>query len=153
MTSNAGASTINKPKVIGFAKNSYSENNEYEKMKENIMAELKHTFRPEFLNRIDEIIVFHKLQKEDLTKIVDIMLEALSEKLKEQDITISFSEEAKKYLTKEGFDEEFGARPLRRAITKTIEDKLSEEILKENVKKGDNIEVSVLEDELKFNRV
>jgi len=152
MTSNAGASAIRKQKTIGFSQNANEANNEHEKMKENIMEELKRSFRPEFLNRIDDIIVFHSLAEEDLLEIVGLMLNSVSERLKEKEINIKFDEESKKYLAKEGFDLTYGARPLRRAITKTVEDKLSEEILKGNVKQGDSLIVTVEENELKFNK-
>ena len=152
MTSNAGASAIRKQKTIGFSQNANEANNEHEKMKENIMEELKRSFRPEFLNRIDDIIVFHSLAEEDLLEIVGLMLNSVSERLKEKEINIKFDEESKKYLAKEGFDPTYGARPLRRAITKTVEDKLSEEILKGNVKQGDSLIVTVEENELKFNK-
>ncbi|ARC83650.1 istB-like ATP binding family protein [Clostridium argentinense CDC 2741] len=152
MTSNAGASTIRKQKTIGFSQSVNEANNEHEKMKENIMEELKRSFRPEFLNRIDDIIVFHSLAEEDLLEIVGLMLNSVSERLKEKEINIKFDEESKKYLAKEGFDPTYGARPLRRAITKTVEDKLSEEILKGNVKQGDSLIVTVEENELKFNK-
>ncbi|MPM92098.1 Negative regulator of genetic competence ClpC/MecB [bioreactor metagenome] len=152
MTSNAGASTIKKQKSIGFAQSKDEVRNEYEKMKESVMEDIKHTFRPEFLNRIDDIIVFHKLEEKDLVQIVSLMLNSVSERLKDQEINISFTEESKNHLAKEGYDLNYGARPLRRAITKTIEDKLSEEILRGNVKHGDNVEVTMENGELKFNR-
>ncbi|WP_291578372.1 ATP-dependent Clp protease ATP-binding subunit [Clostridium sp. UBA6640] len=152
MTSNAGASAIKKQKTIGFSQGANEVNNEHEKMKENIMEELKRSFRPEFLNRIDDIIVFHSLAEEDLLEIVGLMLNSVSERLKEKEINIKFDEESKKYLAKEGFDLTYGARPLRRAITKTVEDKLSEEILRGNVKQGDSLIVTVEEKELKFDK-
>lgn len=151
MTSNVGANTIKKQKSLGFAPVSEKEKeNEYEKMKDNIMEELRRSFRPEFLNRIDDIIVFHQLEEKDLSQIVKLMLEAVSKRLKEQDIYISFNEDAEKLLTKEGFDTEYGARPLRRAITKTVEDKLSEEILRGNAKRGDKIAVTAQDGKLLF---
>ncbi|MDV3426326.1 MAG: ATP-dependent Clp protease ATP-binding subunit [Bacillota bacterium] len=151
MTSNVGANTIKKQKSLGFAPVSEKEKeNEYEKMKDNIMEELRRSFRPEFLNRIDDIIVFHQLEEKDLSQIVKLMLEAVSKRLKEQDIYISFNEDAEKLLTKEGFDPEYGARPLRRAITKTVEDKLSEEILRGNAKRGDKITVTTEDGKLLF---
>ena len=154
MTSNAGAATIKKQKALGFAAASEKESeNQYEKMKDNVMEELKRSFRPEFLNRIDDIIVFHALEEKDLRKIVTLMLKSVSERLKEQDISISFDENAEKQLAKEGFDQVYGARPLRRAITKAVEDKLSEEILRGNVKKEDNILVTVDNNELVFKKI
>jgi len=154
MTSNAGAATIRKQKSLGFAAASEKESeNQYEKMKDNVMEELKRSFRPEFLNRIDDIIVFHALEEKDLRKIVTLMLKSVSERLNEQDISIAFDENAEKYLAKEGFDQVYGARPLRRAITKAVEDKLSEEILRGNVKKEDNILVTVDNNELVFKKI
>lgn len=149
MTSNAGASTIRKQKSLGFAISKDS-SSEYEKMKDNIMEELKRSFRPEFLNRIDDIIVFHSLEEKDLVKIVRLMLEAVANRLKEQNINLDFDKDSEKLLAKEGVDTIYGARPLRRAITKTVEDRLSEEILKGNVKRGDNVLVTVEEEKLVF---
>lgn len=154
MTSNVGASTIKKQKTVGFATSSDKEREDaYEKMKDNIMEELKHSFRPEFLNRIDDIIVFHQLEEEDLKAIVRLMLNTVTNRMKENDINISFEEDAEKLLTKEGFDPTYGARPLRRAITKIVEDKLSEEMLRGNVKAGDEVVVKTEDNELKFTRV
>ncbi|EDK32251.1 ATP-dependent Clp protease ATP-binding subunit [Clostridium kluyveri] len=154
MTSNVGVSTIKKQKSMGFTIVSDNEKqDEYDKMKDNIMEELKTSFRPEFLNRIDDIIVFHQLQEDDLKQIVKIMLNDVSMRLKEKDIDINFNEKAQELLAKEGFDITYGARPLRRAITKTVEDKLSEEMLKGNVKRGDKVEVAVQGEELTFNKV
>jgi ATP-dependent Clp protease ATP-binding subunit ClpC len=153
MTSNVGATTIKKQKTLGFA--AYSEKeaeNEYEKMKENVMDELKRSFRPEFLNRIDDIIVFHQLAEGDLKYIVKLMLKTVAERIKEQDIELIFDEGSEDYLAKEGFDLTYGARPLRRAITKAVEDRLSEEILKGNIKKGDKVKVTALENGLSFTK-
>ncbi|MTK10975.1 MAG: ATP-dependent Clp protease ATP-binding subunit [Clostridiaceae bacterium] len=153
MTSNVGASTIKKQKSMGFAFGDEGViQNEYEKMKENIMEELRRSFRPEFLNRIDDIIVFHQLQEEDLKQIVKLMLDTVSERLREQEIDINFTGESEELLAKEGFDLTYGARPLRRAITKIVEDKLSEEMLKGSVKKGDKVVVSVKDGQLEFNK-
>lgn len=152
MTSNAGASTINKQKTMGFAVNSKNNEDEYEKMKNNIMEELKHSFRPEFLNRIDDIIVFHQLQQNDINEIVKLMLNSVSSRLKSQNIYISFNENAEDLLAKEGFDITYGARPLRRAITKIVEDKLSEEILRGNIKIGDTIQGTVEDNKLVFTK-
>lgn len=154
MTSNVGASTIKKQKSMGFAFGDEGvKQNEYEKMKENVMEELRRSFRPEFLNRIDDIIVFHQLQEEDLKQIVKLMLDTVSERLREQEIDINFTGESEELLAKEGFDLTYGARPLRRAITKTVEDKLSEEMLKGSVKKGDKVVVSVKDGQLEFDKV
>ncbi|AND86155.1 AAA domain-containing protein [Clostridium tyrobutyricum] len=154
MTSNVGASTIKKQKYMGFSlDDGDTSKTDYDNMKENIMEELKNSFRPEFLNRIDDIIVFRKLRKEDLNEIVRLMLKEVSTRLESQGIQIGFTEEAENSLAKEGFDITYGARPLRRIITKTVEDKLSEEMLKGNVKKGDKVEVSANEGKLEFNKV
>lgn len=154
MTSNAGASTIRKQKTMGFAiDNEKQRENEYEKMKDNIMEELKRSFRPEFLNRIDDIIVFHQLEEKDLIKIVALMLKSVGDRLKEQGISIEFDEEAEKFLVKEGFDTTYGARPLRRAITKAVEDKLSEEILKGNVKPSHKVLVTLKDNNLDFKSI
>ncbi|PJI08810.1 MULTISPECIES: ATP-dependent Clp protease ATP-binding subunit [Clostridium] len=153
MTSNVGASTIRKQKTLGFETEKNEKKQEYDKMKDNIIEELKNSFRPEFLNRIDEIVVFHKLQEKDLREIVKIMLKSVQARLREQNIKINFTENAEKFLAEKGFDEAYGARPLRRTITKTVEDKLSEEILKGTISKNDNIFVDVDENkELKFTK-
>lgn len=114
------------------------------------MVELKRSFRPEFLNRIDDIIVFHTLNQEDLKEIVKLMLEEVSGRLKNREVYIEFDEKAEKLLSSKGFDSAYGARPLRRTITKTVEDKLSEEILKGIIKKGDHVKATVKDDELVF---
>ena len=152
MTSNVGAHTIKKQKIMGFNTQENKET-DYEKMKENIMEELKKSFRPEFLNRIDDTIVFHKLSEEDMGSIVDIMLKAIGGRLKESNIELEFNENCKKYLLGKGTDVDYGARPLRRILTKEIEDKLSEELLKGKISIGDRLLVSVGEDELIFSEV
>lgn len=151
MTSNVGASTIKKQKTLGFATDSSNEEkNEYEKMKENVMTELKRTFRPEFLNRIDEIIVFHSLNKEHIKQIVSLMINGLSKRLDEMNIHIQVDEKAMELLADAGFDPMYGARPLQREIRRKIEDRLSEELLKGTIKKSDTIKVTVNDKELIF---
>ena len=150
MTSNVGASTLKKQKSVGFAIKANEANSEYEKMKENIMEELKISFKPEFLNRIDDIIVFHSLEQDDLYKIVELMLEVVKNRLKDLEISISFDDETKKHLAMAGLNTSYGARPLRREITKVVEDKLSEEILKGNINKGDDVTVLMKNSELVF---
>jgi ATP-dependent Clp protease ATP-binding subunit ClpC len=150
MTSNVGASTLKKQKALGFDIRGEQANSAYEKMKENIMEELKHSFNPEFLNRIDDIIVFHSLEQEHLYKIVELMLKVLKDRLKEHEISINFDEETKNHLAKAGLNTVYGARPLRREITKLVEDKLSEEMLKGTINKGDNIIVTMKNGELIF---
>jgi ATP-dependent Clp protease ATP-binding subunit ClpC len=151
MTSNVGANTIKKQKSLGFMTSSTSEEvSEYEKMKENVMGQLKETFRPEFLNRIDEIIVFHSLSKENIKKIVSLMINNLSNRLEQLSIKIEIDEKAKDLLADAGFDTIYGARPLQREIRRKIEDKLSEELLKGTVKKSDIIKISADDKELVF---
>ena len=146
MTSNVGAHTIKKQKILGFAASQGdSAHNEYEKMKENIMDELRRTFRPEFLNRIDDIIVFHGLEREDIGKIVDLMLVDLKRRLKALEIDLEISEEAKNYIADKGFDPQFGARPLKREIQKTVENQLSEELLRGSVKAGSTVLVDLFD--------
>ncbi|MPM21138.1 Negative regulator of genetic competence ClpC/MecB [bioreactor metagenome] len=151
MTSNVGASTIKKQRTLGFASNSSNEEkDEYEKMKENVMAELKQTFRPEFLNRIDEIIVFHSLSKDNIKQIVSLMIDNLSKRLEQLNIKIELDEKAKEFLAEAGFDPVYGARPLQREIRRKIEDRLSEELLKGSVQKSDTIKISAENNELIF---
>ncbi|MEJ8555199.1 ATP-dependent Clp protease ATP-binding subunit [Tepidibacter sp. Z1-5] len=142
MTSNVGAHNIYNQKTLGFEKHLESEEiqkNEYEKMKENVMKELRLKFKPEFLNRIDEIIVFHSLNQEHIDEIVKLMIKNLQERLKSMDINLELEDCAVKLIAKEGFNKEYGARPLKRSIQKLLEDNISEEILKGNINKGDDI--------------
>lgn len=150
MTSNVGAHTIRKQKTLGFATQSNEARDAYNKMKDNIMEELRKTFRPEFLNRIDEVIVFHQLKESDLKQIIRIMLNSLSKRLEKLEIYVDFSENAKEFLARKGFDIEYGARPLRRAIQKEVEDQLSEEMLKGNVKTGDHVLIDERDQKLVF---
>ena len=153
MTSNVGASTIKKQKTLGFSmEGAKKAESEYEKMKENIMEELKRSFKPEFLNRIDDIIVFHSLEEKDLQQIIRLMLKSVIERMKEQEINLEFDDEAEKMLAKEGADLTYGARPLRRTITKVVEDQISEAILKGEVIKGDSIKAVVEDGKLLFKK-
>ncbi len=153
MTSNVGAHTIRKQKTLGFAPVQDTFNSEYEKMKENVLEELKKTFRPEFLNRVDEVIVFHALEDEHLRKIVPIMLDRTIKRLKEKDIHLTISDAAKDFMVKQGFDPIYGARPLRRAIQRTVEDNLSEEMLAGRIKVGDKVLIDVENDKLIFKKL
>ena len=150
MTSNVGAHTIRKQKTLGFVTQSNEARDAYKKMKDNIIEELRRTFRPEFLNRIDEVIVFHQLKESDLKQIIGIMLNSLSKRLEKLDIHVEFSENAKDFLARKGFDIEYGARPLRRAIQKEVEDQLSEEMLRGNVKTGDHVLIDEKDQKLAF---
>ncbi|WP_249872518.1 ATP-dependent protease ATP-binding subunit ClpC [Oceanobacillus saliphilus] len=141
MTSNVGASELKRNKYVGF--NMGDEKQEYKDMKSKVMEELKKAFRPEFLNRIDETIVFHSLEKKHMKDIVTLMLEQLKRRLKTQDLHLSLTDKAVDKIANEGFDPEYGARPLRRSIQKNIEDLLSEELLKENISKGQQIKIGL----------
>lgn len=148
MTSNAGASSIIEPKKLGFTTTKDSSQN-YEDMKAKVMDTLKYSFKPEFLNRIDEIIVFHPLEKKELMEIVELLLEKLQKRAKEQmDITISITEEVKEHILEKGYDEKYGARPLRRAVQSEIEDLLAEDILSMKVKQGDKVVIKMQDGKL-----
>ncbi|GKX31310.1 ATP-dependent Clp protease ATP-binding subunit ClpC [Vallitalea longa] len=150
MTSNVGARNIVSPIKLGFV-SEVDEKKNYEDMRKNVMDEVKRLFRPEFLNRIDELIVFHSLTKENIREIVGIMISQVAIRLKKNvGIELEVTDEAKDYLAKEGFDEAYGARPLRRAIQSKVEDKLAEELLDKKIKYGDKVIVDVSEDELIF---
>ncbi len=140
MTSNVGAEFIRKETAIGFIKREDIKAS-YERMKERLLEELKKTFRPEFLNRVDEAIVFRPLSKEDLGKIVEIMILDVGERLEEKGISLSISKKAKEFLVERGYDPKFGARPLRRTIEEYIENPLSEEVLKGRFGYGSKIKV------------
>jgi len=142
MTSNTGARNIVENKTIGFASKEDA-NVSYEKNKSEVMSELKKTFRPEFLNRLDEIIVFRKLDKESIKKIAKIMIDLSINKLKDKNINIEVDDSLVEYIAKVGFDDTYGARPLKRAVQSKIEDKFAEEILDGNIKDGDNIIIKV----------
>ena len=151
MTSNIGAETIRKGSSIGFATRadeSKQREQNYEAMKEKLLAELKKTFRPEFLNRIDAVVVFHALSKEHIRKIVDLMLANVSKQLEEKGIKLEVTEAAKDFLGEKGYDEVFGARPLRRVIQDRVEDKLSEELLRGKFQYGDTVVVDVEDNEI-----
>ena len=145
MTSNVGASALQRNKYVGF--NIQDSDQNFKDMKGKVLEELKKAFRPEFLNRIDEIIVFHALEKKHLTEIVTLMSNQLTKRLEEQDITLSLTEAAMNKIADEGYDPEYGARPLRRAIQKHIEDRLSEELLKGNVLTGQKVIIDIENDE------
>ncbi|WP_027410209.1 ATP-dependent protease ATP-binding subunit ClpC [Anoxybacteroides tepidamans] len=145
MTSNVGAEALKRNKYVGF--NVQDESQKYKDMKSKVMDELKKAFRPEFLNRIDEIIVFHSLEKQHLAQIVNLMAEQLVKRLKEQDIDLELTQAAIEKIAEEGHDPEYGARPLRRALQKHIEDRLSEELLKGTIGKGQKVVVDVKDGE------
>ncbi|WP_335872133.1 ATP-dependent protease ATP-binding subunit ClpC [Bacillus sp. 2205SS5-2] len=141
LTSNVGASALKQNKYVGF--NVQDATQDYKDMKSKVLEELKRAFRPEFLNRIDELIVFHSLEKEHLKEIVTLMSDQLTKRLKEQHISLSLTDTAKEKIAEEGYDPEYGARPLRRAIQKHVEDRLSEELLKGKLLTGQDIVIDV----------
>ena len=151
MTSNAGAKAIVEPKKLGFgAKEDAAE--DYKKMKTNVMEEVKRLFRPEFLNRIDETIVFHALNEEHMKKIVGLMCNELIERVENQlDIKLIVRDSVKKFIVEKGTDKKYGARPLRRALQNELEDKLAEAILNGDVKTGEEVVVHISNKEVKFN--
>ena len=150
MTSNAGAKAIVEPKKLGFAAKE-DPAGDYKRMKQNVMDEVKLIFRPEFLNRIDEIIVFHSLEKKDLKKIVTLLCRDLTKRLEEQmEIHLTLRESAKNLIAEKGTDTKYGARPLRRALQTELEDKLAEAILNGEVKRGDHVEAGVSHKEIRF---
>ena len=150
MTSNAGAENIVAPKTLGFA-TATDEKQNHENMKSKVMDEVKRIFKPEFINRIDEIIVFHMLNKEQIAKIVDIMINTVNKRTLEQmKISIELDDEAKKYIVEKGYDEKYGARPLRRTIQNEIEDNIAEKILEGQIKEGNKVKVSVKDGTLDF---
>jgi len=144
MTSNVGAKEITKSKALGFGTNDSRGN--FERISEKVKEELQHTFNPEFLNRLDDVIVFHQLSREHIAKIVSVMLREVQKRLTDEELTLKLSDAGSDFLAKHGFDEMYGARPLKRAIQRYIEDPLSEKILLGEFSKGDEIDVDVAED-------
>jgi len=138
MTSNVGAQDLHATKKVGFT-SAVDEAENYNRMKERVMEQLKHTFRPELMNRIDEIIVFSNLNEEELKEIIDILLRNLIARVEENGYTMEINAAARGIIMKEGYEPVYGARPLKRAIQKLVEDRLSEEILKKTVLPGDKI--------------
>lgn len=152
MTSNAGAKAIIEPKKLGFAVKD-DPAGDYKRMKQNVMDEVKQIFRPEFLNRIDEIIVFHALEKTHMKKIVTLMCRDFTKRIEDQmDIRLTLRESAKALIAEKGTDAKYGARPLRRALQTELEDKLAEAILNGEVKRGDCIEAGTVKKEIRFIR-
>ena len=150
MTSNAGAESIISPKRLGFT-SSDNEEERYKLMKDRVMGEVKRLFKPEFLNRIDETMVFHPLNQEHMKAIVSIMLRNIIKRTARQmELDLVVEEEAKAFLVEKGYDEKYGARPLRRAIQNHLEDKLAEAILEGTIHSNEQVFVGVESDALKF---
>ena len=135
---------------MGFKAGERKDTLDYETMKERVTDELRRTFRPEFLNRVDEVIVFHPLEEEHMKEIVELMLKTIGKRIAEFGLHLEFTQEAKELLVKEGYDPAFGARPLRRVIQRMVEDELSEEMLAGKFKSGDEILVEAGENKLTF---
>lgn len=154
MTSNVGAQSVKKSSMgFGVSKQDSSREEELKAAEANINSELKKLFRPEFLNRIDETVVFHPLSQEEISEVVEIMISELSEKLKAMKIDVEVSEKAKKHIGEKGYDADFGARPLERTIKTLVENRLSEEILRGNISSGDRIVIDYRESEIVFEKI
>ena len=147
MTSNAGANRIISPKTLGFGQ-TMSEEETHKKMKEGVMEEVKHIFKPEFINRVDEMIVFHTLNKKDIHDITAIMIKNFAKRVKEQmEMELQISDEVTDYVAKKGFDKDYGARPIRRALQNEVEDLLAEAVLAGEVLRGDCVEITLSQEE------
>ena len=152
MTSNTGARNIVERKQLGFVNKQKAEE-DYEKTKEEVMSELKKMFRPEFLNRLDEIIVFKKLDTESIEKITSLMLDKFKKRVEKKNMKITISDDVIKYIAKVGYDETYGARPLRRAIQSNIEDKFAEAILDKKIKEKDNVKISLKDGKITIEKI
>ena len=150
MTSNVGASSVGLKNRIGFSSGGKEGTEGFERMKEGMIEELKKTFRPEFINRVDDIIVFHPLTEEDTVHIARLMLGAIAKRLAQHEIKMDYTEEAVAFLAHKGYDKEYGARPLRRLLQTMVEDKISEEILEGAIHFGDAISMILRDDEVQF---
>jgi ATP-dependent Clp protease ATP-binding subunit ClpC len=151
MTSNVGADVLKKGGTMGFAAPKEEEN--YETMKEKLLGETKRVFRPEFLNRLDDVIVFRSLNKEDMAKIIDLEVKKVSERLKYRDIRIQLTEPARSFLIEKGYDPAYGARPLRRAVERYLEEPLAEELMRGAIKPNETIEVGLADGKLAFHQM
>ncbi len=152
MTSNVGASMITTTSRLGFSTSADESKDKYEKLKDTVSEEMKKAFRPEFLNRIDETIVFAHLSKEEIRQIVDLMLKDLFKRLAERELSVDVTDEVKDHLAKDGYSEAYGARPLRRLIQRKIEDMLAEEILSGKYAAGDTIKMTLVDDKIAFEK-
>ncbi|MGD9748190.1 MAG: AAA family ATPase, partial [Verrucomicrobiales bacterium] len=146
LTSNVGANLVKRNSTVGFTGAGDSSRQDYDAMKGRILDQMKQHFKPEFLNRLDEKIVFRMLEKEDLVRIVDLEIGQVEKRLREKDILLTFDAAAKEMLIKEGYDPNYGARPMRRAVERHLEDPLAEHLLRGNIKSGDRIAVTCEED-------
>lgn len=147
MTSNVGAESLRNDKKVGFNR-AIDEAQDYSRMKDTVLEKLKHTFRPEFLNRIDEVIVFQSLNETELKEIVELLLQEVAKRIIENGYQLTISPAARDHILREGYDPAYGARPIKRAIQKLVEDTLSEEILKGTVKPGDNVLIDIADEKI-----
>jgi ATP-dependent Clp protease ATP-binding subunit ClpC len=150
LTSNVGAEIIKRQGTIGFTQTSDEMN--YEKMKERLLDEAKRTFKPEFLNRLDDVIVFRALSRSDLIKILDLEIAKLSQRLKAKNLRLELDEKARDFLLEKGYDPTYGARPMRRAVERYLEDPLAEELLKGELHPNDPVKVGLDKDQLTFSQ-
>jgi ATP-dependent Clp protease ATP-binding subunit ClpC len=150
MTSNVGAETIKKNSTMGFSP--INDQNSYEKMREKILEEAKRQFRPEFLNRLDDIIVFRSLTKPDLVQILDLEIRKVVERLKGKNLQLNLDDKAKDFLVEKGYDPTYGARPMRRSVERFLEDPLAEEILKGSLHEGEPVKVTVEDNKIVFSQ-
>ena len=148
MTSNAGAHAIGSGRSLGFGSKAVSDVRSYEAMKDSVMKEVRELFRPEFINRLDELIVFHALTEEDIRRIADMMLNQVAARVKERDVHLTWDDEVAAHLANQGYDAKFGARPLRRVIQRTVEDKLSEELILGRIALGDCVRLQLQDGEI-----
>ncbi len=148
MTSNVGAELLKKQTVMGFG--APREGHDYDSMREKILDETKRVFKPEFLNRLDEIIVFHSLEKSHLLQIVDLEVAKVKDRLRAKDVEIVLDTTAHEFVIEKGYDPNYGARPMRRAVERFLEDPLAEEILRGNVKPGTTVQVTAKDGKLVF---
>jgi ATP-dependent Clp protease ATP-binding subunit ClpC len=150
MTSNVGSDTIKKSSTLGFSP--ITDESTYEKMRERILDEAKRTFRPEFLNRLDDVIVFRAFTKPDLIQILTLEADKVVERLRHKNIKLELDDRAKDFLVEKGYDPQYGARPMRRAVERFLEDPLAEEILKGSLQPGEPIRVTSDKEKLVFNQ-
>jgi ATP-dependent Clp protease ATP-binding subunit ClpC len=150
MTSNVGSDIIKRQGTLGFSP--ITDQSTYEKMRERILDEARKTFRPEFLNRLDDLIVFRSLNKPDLIQILDLEINKVLERLRHKNLKLELDEKAKDFLVEKGYDPQYGARPMRRSVERFLEDPLAEEILKGSLHEGEPILVTVGNEKLVFNQ-
>ncbi|MBA2743346.1 MAG: AAA family ATPase, partial [Chthoniobacterales bacterium] len=150
MTSNVGAETLKRQTTMGFGATKPLGEHEYDTMRDRLLEEARKAFKPEFINRLDDIIVFHQLTKVDLLQIVDLEVAKVFKRIKEKEVQIELDQAAKEFLIEKGYDPQYGARPMRRAVERYLEDPFAEELLRGNVKAGDAVHTTLAGDKLVF---